>query len=748
MNMRIPSTAHLLLCSMVCCFLQIIGEASVTQPIGQTPDQEASETKHLLQLVFREKGDGKTLKRVEVRYGDEIYFSDLNGKVEFPLQAGIESLEVYRDGYQSEALTLKELNQHSPNHVFLFPELGLNQVVVTGKGKKAVSKKEISIEEAQTIAPRGDPVQITKLLPGVQTSGFGPDVVIRGSAPDDSSYFIDGIEVPFIFHSIGGLSVLPKNLIENIEFYAGGFGASRGEVTGGIVVLESTAHIPERPKTEFVLNLPIYSGVYHERPLSKTESMSASIRRSYLEYLLPYVIDDTLVVPYFYDAHLRYLKVRDGGHTKVVSLSSLDGLELIVGGTEHRDDDGSYSFSLHNYFGALGVEHSQALGGGWRYMASPQYVYSRVDQRFVDNFVDIKANEFRIPLEFQKRLGGKKKLFLGVEGSHQLAEVTLSAVRVDTDDPFVDYEDAPLVETQISGSTSKGAGWTSLELPVGPFVLVPGLRAFYSTTIEEMGYDPRFMVTWDLWGTSELKAAVGRYSASPLPRETSKDYGNPDLGYEHSRHYILGWKKTWNKIWETELQSYVKSNTEVVRSSSVQRYLNSGNLRSRGIEVFIRRRQTGRWFGWLAYTWSVTEEKKDASSDWVPASYDQTHVFNLIGAYKLSAQWSLGAKLNIHSGDRYTPVNEAVFHTGLSKYQPRYLESQTNAERLPDWHQLDIYTSYEQLFNYSKIKYRVGIEYLSADQPAYDVSYNYDYTKKSYVDGLPPIPYFEISGEF
>ena len=266
--------------------------------------------------------------------------------------------------------------------------------------------------------------------------------------------------------------------------------------------------------------------------------------------------------------------------------------------------------------------------------------------------------------------------------------------------------------------------------------------------MKKNGFDPRLLILWEAGSETEVKAAVGQYSASPLPQESAEDFGNPDLDFERSNHYIIGINQSWGLDWSTEFQLYYKQNRDVVRSDPVERYLNSGQLISRGAEVFVRKNLTDRWFGWLSYTYSKTEEKQSDDAPWLPSQYDQTHVLNLVSAYNLTGQWTIGGRLNYHTGDVYTPVNGAVYNAGLNKYQPRYDENKVNGERLPNWHQLDIYTSYEQLFDYSKLKYRVGIEYISAEKPTYQVTYNYDYSKKDFVRGLPPIPYFEISGEF
>src|SRR5205085_10059243 len=137
-----------------------------------------------------------------------------------------------------------------------------NVIVVTGKRRPQVSRKSVSIDESRRIAPGGDPAQVVKLLPGVQSrgGGFGNQVIVRGSGPRDSRYYIDDLEVPFIFHGIGNLSIIPGSLLQGVDFESGGFGPEYGDATGGIITLRTVTAIPERPHTEFVMNVPFYSG--------------------------------------------------------------------------------------------------------------------------------------------------------------------------------------------------------------------------------------------------------------------------------------------------------------------------------------------------------------------------------------------------------------------------------------------------------------------------------------------------------
>jgi len=51
--------------------------------------------------------------------------------------------------------------------------------------------------------------------------GLMGEIVVRGSAPKDTKVFVDGAEVPIVYHFGGLRSVLPTGMIENLEFLSG-----------------------------------------------------------------------------------------------------------------------------------------------------------------------------------------------------------------------------------------------------------------------------------------------------------------------------------------------------------------------------------------------------------------------------------------------------------------------------------------------------------------------------------------------
>lgn len=701
------------------------------------------------QVTVKEKGTGKPLSRVEVRVGEEVFYTDPSGQVRLEVPEGALIL-FYRAEFETLNFDSKGFSDQLDQEVYLYPAAPSdNEVIVSGRAKREVSRKDISIEEAKAVAPRGDPAQITKSLPGVQSSGFSPEVAVRGSAPEDSRYYIDRFSVPFVYHSVGGISVLPDKLLEQVSFSAGGFGPQYGEATGGVVELETSQSVPSEGFAQFKVNVPIYSGFYVEQPVGERAVVSASGRRSYLDAFIQNFFDDEdmVIVPKFFDAHLRYFERTDTGYLKLLTLSSYDGLYALVPG-DGGDVDGNVNFSLDNYYGLLGVEYTDKLSKDWRYLIAPQGVYARNQIDVADNFIEIKGPQVRLPVEFQYRLKGADKVYLGFEVERFDVKVDVLAPRVSNDDPFTDFEEAPQVRTSIESKLIRRAAFGAYDLRIGKdWVVTPGVRMSHTTQIDRSVLDPRLKTRYQLTQDVLLKMAVGQYSRSPQPQESAEGYGNPDLDYEKVMHYVLGSEVKFSDKWQTDVQIYAKSGRDMVRSHPTLRQANTGYLRSQGFELFLRRNRTKKFFGWLSYTYSKTEEKQDADSDWLPAEIDQTHVLTLVGQMKAGGQFSYGGRMTYHTGDRYTPVADAVYNAGLGKYQPRYNEDERYGARLSDYFQMDLYGVYDFLFDEWKLKFRFGVEYLAPKRPAFGVSYNYDYSKKEELTGIPPIFYIELLGE-
>lgn len=708
-----------------------------------------------LLITILAKGSGNPIVKAEIKAGATIVYTDAKGEARIPVSDPELELRISRPGFIDTVLEPEEFADRKTLEVFLLPKLGDDDdIVIVGKKRPETSKKVINIKEAAPVAPNGDPVQVIKLLPGVQKpSGFNQGLVVRGSGPDDSIYYFDHVKLPFIFHSISNLSITPEQTIDNISFSSGGFGPEFGDAGGGVVVIDSKNSIPERPLNEIRINVPIYSGYYHERPLSEDSAFRGSIRRSTLELILPYVLkrldadNDLTISPYFGDAYLQYLKKTDDTVYKLSLLGSMDGLKAAFPFDESESSDGRGDLDILTQFASLSFEIERRLNSAWSLSLTPYVTRQQQSINFLKNKVDIRGSEAVLHAELTHRRGTLKD-YIGMVSSGGRYFIDVFVPKLVRDDPFYDREEAERLQRSVAANVYSWAGWASTEQGVGDLILTPGARVQYWSPLRKASFDPRLAGRYPLNADHLLKFAVGKYSQAPQPDQTDEVFGNPDLDFQYSIHSILGLETKWGERWTSDVQVFHKTFEEMVQSNALKNFANTGTGESYGLEIFVRRLLTERLFGWVSYTWSQNFVRLSKESDRTPSPYDQTHVTTLVSDYKLTPLWSLGGRWEYASGNRYTPVESVVYNSIFDKYQARSTKSGYNQGRMPATNMISIYADRRILDDRWQMNLRLGVEDAALGKNARNVTYNYDYSKTEYVAGPAFIPYIELKATF
>ncbi len=722
-------------------------------------------------LKITAKGNGLPVGKAEVKINGETLYSDAEGRVKIKVpDQGNGIVTVVRKGFERLEIKFADLRPNGEFGVHLYPGTPDDTVIlVQGKRNSAVSRKSVSIEEAAKIAPGGDPAQIVKLLPGVHAAGRGAggrggggpggggsQIIVQGSGPHDSRYFVDDLEVPFIFHAIGNLSVIPGDLLDSVDFESAGFGTEHGDATGGIITLRTKNEIPERPRTSFVTNIPFYSGFLYTAPLSESSSLTVGARRSYIDFFIQKFIDartkndksaSVTLSPYFSDGDVQYLKKTEDGYFKVTLLGALDGTKALIPVGFYSGTDGHTDVHFYTKFLDFGVERAQRLDKDWKYVTTPQIYYYRSTAKIGEINSDSSVIKLRVPTQFTRRLGKEENLYLGFDPDYTIANSSRFAPKFQFDDPTFDIEDAPLEKSDDVEKYSSLAGWASVDSVLGSLVVTPGLRVTHNGQIKETVADPRIRTRYALTEANTLKAAAGQYSESPQPAQAAPESGNPDLHFIKSYHYVLGVDSKWNEAWTTEVSVYSKTGHQLVESDSDRNYANKGDMHSKGLEIMIRRNLTGRLFGWLSYTYSKTEERPSKTEAWRTATYDQTHVLTVVGDYRLTGLWDIGGRYDHHTGGTYDTISHSVFNSNLDKYQARPEESDINKGRVPASNSITAYFTRDILYDTWKLALRFGVEQYWYKPQVSSVEYNYNFTKTVDSKSLTTIPFIEVKGE-
>ena len=104
-----------------------------------------------------------------------------------------------------------------------------------------MNRRSLSVAEISKVPGpiSDDPVLVIENLPGVARSSVASgDIIVRGSGPQDTGVFVNGVSVPLIYHFGGLKSILPSKAIGGIDFYPGNYSVQYGRATGGILDLK------------------------------------------------------------------------------------------------------------------------------------------------------------------------------------------------------------------------------------------------------------------------------------------------------------------------------------------------------------------------------------------------------------------------------------------------------------------------------------------------------------------------------
>ncbi len=117
-----------------------------------------------------------------------------------------------------------------------------------------------------------------------------------------------------------------------------------------------------------------------------------------------------------------------------------------------------------------------------------------------------------------------------------------------------------------------------------------------------------------------------------------------------------------------------------------------------------------------------------------------------MGSYELGSGWTLGARFRLVSGNPDTPVNGALYDSGSGVYLPRY--GAQNSDRLPTFHQLDVRLDKAWVKETWELSAYLDVQNVYNQGNPEGWRYNYDFTERSAVTGLPVLPILGVKGKW
>ncbi len=597
------------------------------------------------------------------------------------------------------------------------------EIVVYGKAeKKEVSRRQLTLHEVKKIPGLGgDAVKVVQALPGVARPTFGSSqVVVRGAGTSDSRFFLDGVEIPLLFHFGGIKSTYNSDALEAVDFYPGGWGSRYGGAVAGII--EITGRRPKNDRWHGYVDANFLDGsVFVEGPVGSRVSVLGTYRRSFIGDLIKFGIrqaPSTTVLttaPYYWDYTVRTdIDISKRQHAYLTAFGVMDGLELI------SSDVRGGSSEISAAKDALNLELVFHMGlAGWDWTINDLFQNTL---RLSSTWAESRFSAFG----FGKSLQTIWMHYLRDQLSYKPGDHLLVNLGADLQLMPLDFA-LTLIDARNDIQTDSKEGWLfgvlggylNLEWrPLERLLIIPGIRYDYFPELDYQGAnipefwdygfmenetrfsgEPSFRLTtrYKLTDRHTLKLSTGNYSQSPRPlgQTTHETWGDPHLSATRASQYVLGHEWQITDLIHTDVQGYYNMQWKEARLASsgeladgAKLYVDNGRRRMYGLEFMLRHDQSDRFFGWLAYSLSRSESWDYEENRWTLYSKDQTHNVIAVGSWKLPKNWEAGFKLQYTTGDPETPVTGYVYREQYHFYESE--DGAHNSSRLPPTFQLDL----------------------------------------------------------
>ena len=204
--------------------------------------------------------DGKPVSQANVSYNNQNFTTDDNGFVKIPLADSEQTLSAEKETFKEFSKTIKlfpKVQNLNVKFIYNQRETQIEEVVFQKKGKPKVTDLtsiEISAAEAQKVASLSGGVEgLLKTLPSVNSNAeLSSQYMVRGGNYDENLIYINDIEIyrPFLIRNSlqEGLSIINPDMVQAINFSAGGFEAKYGDK------MSSALNIYYRQPTKFELS--------------------------------------------------------------------------------------------------------------------------------------------------------------------------------------------------------------------------------------------------------------------------------------------------------------------------------------------------------------------------------------------------------------------------------------------------------------------------------------------------------------
>lgn len=639
----------------------------------------------------------------------------------------------------------------------------LSDVTVTGRRATAraasietpLSVQRMTIEEIKR-NPGGnfDVSKVIQSLPGVGGGvgggGFRNDIIIRGGAPNENVYYLDGIEIPVINHfgtqgSGGGpQGILNANFIEEVKLSSSAFDARYDNALSSVLQFKQKTGNDKKTQGNIILSATELA-LTADGPLSNKTTYLASVRRSYLQLLFQAI--DLPIRPNYWDFQLKTTtKINPTTTLSFLGLGAID--EFRFAAPKKATPEKLYVInsnpSINQWNYTVGASLKKLTAKGFWNLAISRNTLNNTVEKYEDNenptpatqtlYTDSRETENKLRFDVTSNTAGWKISYGAVLQYVDFVNRFENLYRKELRDqngniiqPEVRIKANSNVDFLRYGAFLQAGKkiWNErVALSAGVRLDANSLSNSESNPLQQLS--PRISVSYAMAPKWNLNASVGSYYKLPSYTQLAfmgtlgKNPGN----YIQSTHYTAGVEYIPSGSFRLTVEGFYKnygqypvSITEGISlankgtefgSIGNEAIVQNGKGRAYGMELFMQKKLTKRFFGILSYT-LYKSEFTGSNGNYLPAGWDNGQLLSITMGYKLPRNWELGLKFRYQGAAPLTPfdlnasrLNYLSLGTGVLDY------TRFNANRLPAFHASDI--RIDKKWNYKKTTLNLFID--------------------------------------
>lgn len=688
---------------------------------------------------------------VTVQNSNQKAVTDINGEFTLELPVGTYNIDVFAELYTKQSkynLVVTSGNTQIIKFELTEANTEIDAIVITDKKEvKATATDMVTPLSVQRLTseeiksnPGGnyDVSKVVQTLPGVGGSGGGAarnDIIIRGGAPNENVYYLDGIEVPVLNHfqtqgsSGGAQGIINVAFIDELKLTSSAFDARYDNALASTFVVKqrqgNTKKYEGNIRSSFT-----ESAFALEGPLGKKTDFLAAGRISYLDFLFKLI--DLPIRPRYQDYQLNTTtKLNDKTTLKFIGIGAID--KFSFGATREASPENEYLRRslpiISQWTYTNGIVLKRLIERGYINVALSRNMFNNEIDRFTDAQYDneafrnfgLKSQEIenKLRVDVNRYKNGWKYAY-GISAQYVKYNADLYNKLSDNQTDSLGNVIVPGItitaKSAIDFARFGAFGQISKRFAKDKLLVSAGVRTDMNTFTDDgmnplSTLSPRLSTAYTLNSKWEVSASVGSYYK--LPTYTVLGYSdasgtlqNKDVKYIQSTHYVTGVQFLPNEALRFTLEGFYKSYTNypvsVVNGISLanqgqefgavgnEEVESNGKGETFGFEIFAQQKLTKKIFYFVSYTYvrslfSGKDGKKVASA------WDNQHLLSATIGYKFGKNWQLGLKYRLAGGTPYTPFdtiasrqNYALLGAGVLDY------TKLNSERLNTFSQLDL----------------------------------------------------------